>query len=723
MKIERLKVKNFCQHRELDWSIPNGIVAISGPNGSGKSNAIKAIYAALTGDFKRNEGVTLDNINKTCSEKDESYIELTFSNSGDVSTVTRSLRPNKRSLVINGGKTITAEKEVTSAIEGLIGVSTDILSDYIFVDQWKMFEVFTASKSERLSSLQSLYGLGKAEICYDEISKSISKINVPVYSESVEDIEKLIREKVLLLNSLTIKLAELNTLKVDDSDLAKQLAVVNKLIENNLMIDSITRSIESVEATLTTLNERSKKVFKDLDLEALSLEDLLGGYSSYEDLTVAYNVSYRLVSDWSSYEASKDNIDRIKDNIKEVELALSNLGEQPPKPENYIPLDGKEFNDYSDKVGAYEAKKNCLADLVSTNKCPVCQSTGKNLEPAIKLMEKSLEEDKSKIEKIKDDFSKSRAYEEDLRAYVPESVRLKTLLANHNSSLEREIKLSIEQPKVSKEEVQETYAKVSKLKLNYDLASKNINIINSSISYEVGRLEVFKANMANLKAENASSGLDATSEELVTLKGEMVAAIQKVAANKEEMIRTEESIRSTSETISMLESRKSKIVKGLEEAKINMSIKNHLESLREVMHKSNLPKKVAFNYLKQTVIKMNGYLEDFHAPFRVYSDDELMFWVKFDDGRDLPAARLSGGEKVVLALAFRLTVQFGVASGVNLLVLDEPTVGLDDDNIECLEMAFNRLRAMSKSSGLQVLIVSHEKAIERMCDHTISLYR
>jgi exonuclease SbcC len=141
------------------------------------------------------------------------------------------------------------------------------------------------------------------------------------------------------------------------------------------------------------------------------------------------------------------------------------------------------------------------------------------------------------------------------------------------------------------------------------------------------------------------------------------------------------------------------------------------------MHKSNLPKRLTVNYLKKTVVKMNEYLEDFNAPFRIYSDDELVFWAKFNDGRKLPAARLSGGEKVVLALAFRLAVQFGVAAGVNLLVLDEPTVGLDDDNIECLATAFNRLRAMSKSSGLQVLVVSHEKAMERMCDHTLSLYK
>jgi DNA repair exonuclease SbcCD ATPase subunit len=76
----------------------------------------------------------------------------------------------------------------------------------------------------------------------------------------------------------------------------------------------------------------------------------------------------------------------------------------------------------------------------------------------------------------------------------------------------------------------------------------------------------------------------------------------------------------------------------------------------------------------------------------------------------------------VLSLAFRLAVQSDL-NGINLLVLDEPTVCLDDDNIACLEKAFDRLRAMSKSSGLQVIVVSHESAIERMCDHTFTLNR
>ena len=714
MRIEKLRLKNFCQHKELDWTIPSGIVAISGPNGSGKSNAIKAIYAALTGDFKRNEGVILDNINKTCSEKDESFIELTFSNSGDVSTILRSLRPSKRSLVVNGGKPITSEKEVTSTIEGLIGISTDILSDYIFVDQWKMFEVFTSSKSDRLSSLQSLYGLGKAETCYDEISKSISKINVPVYSESVNDIDILIKEKTLLVNSLKEKLIELSKLATEDKSLEKELAVVKKIIANNEAIKGYTAEILKSEESIANAEK---------ELSANSLEGLLGDLESYEQLCEKVDQASKGLACRKEFDASLNRIKNIQANIANIDSQIKDLGPAPTKPSNYIAARGQEFEQYNDIVGGHEAKKNCLADLIANNKCPVCLSTGNNLKTAIDLMQKSIESEAVKVVELRKSFADSRDYDSNNVKFSAEFARLKSLKTNLDNMLEFEIEKAIPEPEHTTEKYSEDFKKYTGIKSKYDSVFNSINDLNNKKTYLLGCLNTLKDNKLKLEADNASTGVTASHEELLTLKDNLSAYIETIKVNKENLIRVEESIKATNETISMLETRKSRITKGLLEAKLNMDVKNHLETLREVMHKSNLPKRVAFNYLKQTVVKMNGYLEDFNAPFRVYSDDELMFWVRFNDGRNLPAARLSGGEKVVLALAFRLTVQFGVASGVNLLVLDEPTVGLDDDNIECLEMAFSRLRAMSKSSGLQVLIVSHEKAIERMCDHTISLYR
>jgi DNA repair exonuclease SbcCD ATPase subunit len=198
--------------------------------------------------------------------------------------------------------------------------------------------------------------------------------------------------------------------------------------------------------------------------------------------------------------------------------------------------------------------------------------------------------------------------------------------------------------------------------------------------------------------------------------------MNKIHKNKEVKIRIEEKIKSLEDQVFYLCNRHDKIKADMEESSVNNMVRSHLDDLKSIMHRDNLPKHLTVNYLRSTVKKLNGYLDDFSVKFSVMVDDDLTFWATLSDGTVIAASRLSGGEKVVLSLAFRLAVQSDL-NGINLLVLDEPTVCLDDDNIACLEKAFDRLRAMSKSSGLQVIVVSHESAIERMCDHTFTLNR
>ena len=68
------------------------------------------------------------------------------------------------------------------------------------------------------------------------------------------------------------------------------------------------------------------------------------------------------------------------------------------------------------------------------------------------------------------------------------------------------------------------------------------------------------------------------------------------------------------------------------------------------------------------------------------------------------AGRLSGGEKVLLGISFRVAVNSMFAIDLGLLVLDEPTAGLDKGNLACLHVAFERLRELSRSRGLQIVM-------------------
>ena len=81
--------------------------------------------------------------------------------------------------------------------------------------------------------------------------------------------------------------------------------------------------------------------------------------------------------------------------------------------------------------------------------------------------------------------------------------------------------------------------------------------------------------------------------------------------------------------------------------------------------------------LEDLTERVNETLVEFRAPFRIKSGDNLEMTANFENGTVSAAADLSGGQKMVFALAFRLAVSSLFASQTGMLLLDEPTMGLD----------------------------------------------
>jgi ABC-type lipoprotein export system ATPase subunit len=61
------------------------------------------------------------------------------------------------------------------------------------------------------------------------------------------------------------------------------------------------------------------------------------------------------------------------------------------------------------------------------------------------------------------------------------------------------------------------------------------------------------------------------------------------------------------------------------------------------------------------------------------------------------------------------------AKDVGLICLDEPTVGLDSYNIAMLGSVFNKLKEITRTKGLQVVLVTHEKSLAPLFDNQITL--
>jgi exonuclease SbcC len=137
----------------------------------------------------------------------------------------------------------------------------------------------------------------------------------------------------------------------------------------------------------------------------------------------------------------------------------------------------------------------------------------------------------------------------------------------------------------------------------------------------------------------------------------------------------------------------------------------HVDGMRHILHRDSLPRVVAQNNLEAMQDEINDLLDRFESPFSVVADAGLSFIATFKDGRAVPAGRLSGGEKVLLAMAFRVAVNAMFVGELGLLCLDEPTAGLDEGNLNCMRVALERLKELSTARGLQVIMITHERSL------------
>jgi len=143
--------------------------------------------------------------------------------------------------------------------------------------------------------------------------------------------------------------------------------------------------------------------------------------------------------------------------------------------------------------------------------------------------------------------------------------------------------------------------------------------------------------------------------------------------------------------------------------------------VRDAFHVNALPKMLMQEYALRLNRRMAHYLQVWESPFQVYLDENLAFIAKFPNGVTVSAGRLSGGQKIVASLSFRMAMSDTFAKNVGLIVLDEPTNHLDKSNITHLQQLLVKLKSLAGTAGKQIILVTHEETLTGFLDHIIRL--
>jgi DNA repair exonuclease SbcCD ATPase subunit len=158
----------------------------------------------------------------------------------------------------------------------------------------------------------------------------------------------------------------------------------------------------------------------------------------------------------------------------------------------------------------------------------------------------------------------------------------------------------------------------------------------------------------------------------------------------------------------------------LKSEKENVKTSDIVKEVKDLFHWSSLPRLVSLANLSAIVQEVNKTLVNFESPFWVEADSELNFLVHFPGSPARSAGSLSGGQKVVLAICFRSAVNKIFGNEIGMMFLDEPTAGLDSDNLNNFKIMLEKM-SMAIEGGFQLFVITHEESLSSSFTQIIDL--
>jgi DNA repair exonuclease SbcCD ATPase subunit len=700
MRLLKASYRNFCQLRDVDVEFHPELNCIVGPNGAGKSNTLNGIVAALTNDFSRNSGVKESNVNYAAKPGDTAGVSLAFEHNGEPVLIERLLRPSKQKLVV-GGKTVFKDSEIRKELFDLLGVSDQTLMKYVFVAQGEIFDFVKMKDAERADAFHQLFGVDRLKKVYDKLADV--RIDVPAVTGDVESLSREIASIQGELESIERDTAAITSV---DRDWNYQSDPAFLVIESYRERETLKSSVANLRAAAIQDRQKKDKLTAEADTLAGELALLDAASESYKRNFPKDQETLEL---WKQYNANAANLARLKTAIATTESTLADLCVPTYRPVDFdepasvrfrIEMTNKEIESLNRKAkavaGTYECS-SCGSVLVVDEEDrfaareKIAELSGQLI--ALDYLYKQCvcydREESIRTNRLRTESDRLAWLKKDLDAFAavsapaePEEV-VRARLVEHHRRENEALKI--------RSQVESLRARASGLNPDAfeDLANK-----------EQARLDKLGVEQDVDTARNTLARKQNDFLVLCNLHDRKKFLEQQLFTRKEQL----EACLATS--------------KQADHAK---KANDTIAEVRKVFHWDNLPRLVTQSYLATLKKDMNETLDLFESGMRADILSNLQFEVKFDNGNVQPVNRLSWGQKTVFALAFRIAVNSAFAGDLGLLCLDEPTAGLDERSLLCLEKAVRKLRELSAASGLQVVIVTHEKAISSLFDHVIEL--
>lgn len=716
MYIKRLTVQNVGPHKKLDIEFKCGLVGIVGRNGCGKSTVVNLLYAVLTNDFGRFDGVKADCINNQSKPDDKAFAEVEAEHNGISFLVRRSLRPNKSVFFYteDPASEITSSDKIAEELKKILGVDSGVLDRFVFKQQHLIYDFLSATDGERKKAFQKLCGTEHCETIWLALGRFVA--NNTSANQSITD------NSDQLLTNITQLQTENEQYQVEIEKnkpfllSSKTLLTIEAILNASVALKAAQTQSDDLQQKIATTTEKLSNAQEALTEEKDYENKIREKFNKYKEKIKTANDTKTAWLQYESIAAKKtaavSKLNRVKEQLEELK-----------KPD--VVFDEVVCSELIKQRTEKQLKKTQLERVLRSfettglTECPTCLTPVTSLHEHIKTYRAEYDE---LIAWLKDADTTIQSMESAKLIVFDYEQKFRKLTAAHDAATQVADSIDVPaQPELSKEEALKVIAKYDEFEGMLKEAEAQTHIQETAVTRASSVLATCQNQFQEIQVKIRENSIVGSGSKTYTITDELVSSVKEKRAKHNqvfpEVTRWETLIEANNKSINRYEQDLENLRLMVKRNKKMKQLLELLEQVRDVVHRDRLPNLVAVANMERMEDGINDNLAKFGSPFWVEtSQEDLAFIVHKPGEPPQPAGRLSTGQKVILAISFWLSL----ASVVGLLALDEPTANLDEDNRSFLADALSSLS--TKISGhRQIIMVTHADNLRGCFDQIVTL--
>jgi len=682
VKIEIVQLENIRSHIKSTVPFTRGFNCLVGGLGCGKSSVLYAVDFALFGDpigrsfeYLLREGA------------DSGKVTIQFAQNGKTYKLTRGLKRRAKGIIqdieelkLFEDETLIASMKndaITEQFKAITGLDRDLYREIVWVRQEHLKELLDAAPRDRQKRLDELFGLSDYEIAWSAMAEYQrdyeTERKLSERDPDVTGIEKLgaeynrvTEEFALLEMELQNAVGKLAGAKraLDDAD-----SRLSKLEEKRLFVEELKRKEAKIQANMANTKENSASIAQKIEGKKIIVDSL----SQRQNLIDAQIKTCRSKLGGAGISASQP-IEACKEHLASLDEHISSLKAEQEATLRNVQTDQKRTE-----------------SLSMESRCPLC------LQPLNDEYKNGL------LNRIQEENTERQKSVKQLQSEIEELQRTRAVVAEAVSNLQtltpraEDLQTRISEEEKNLKELSSEFGEKQKLEAE-------LRMQLDTIQMEISRFALADLETARAQREQAFRQYYLLESDLRTKENRKQDLLKRLDETKERIDSAQEKLE-----------RIQKIAKTVE---VLGAIRDAYRSIQPKLRSEFV--KVLRNFVQQVLDSLVGG----EAPLlNVLIDETYTPYVKSESGAEREVANLSGGERTLLAFAYRLglgqlIMQSRTGHGLSMLLLDEPTesLGREDGSIERLAEAISRFKAIE-----QIIAVTHSEAFAEKAEHVITL--